>query len=86
MCTTQGAEQAFPFSKELVDAVLVVTTELLLCESWGKIFLLSPQTGSAVLSLSITDSNKEMLLSDKLFLPCTSSTQSELYTYCVLYD
>lgn len=66
----EGAEPAFSFSESHVEGLLDCTLELLRCESWGFVFVLTPQPGNALLSMVISDSSKKMLLSHKIFIPC----------------
>ena len=48
----------------------VSTLEILRCESYGFVFVLTPQPGNALLSMVISDHHKDMLLSHAIFIPC----------------
>jgi hypothetical protein len=59
-----GCAQVAPisFTQSDVDAVLSICQELLCPAAWGAGFPLSVTLGATCLSLSISDTNKELLL------------------------
>ena len=65
-----GAEPAFSFTESHVKGLLECAMELLRCDSWGFVFVLTPQTSDALLSMVISDSHKVQLLRHQVFIPC----------------
>lgn len=52
-----------------IDGLIVLDTELMRCEAWGALFLISSNRCRGLLSLCISDVAKQMLLSNRGLIP-----------------
>ena len=66
VATAEDASGQFCFSQEGVDGVIHTTGEFIRPKSFGGMYALSATCGQAFLSISISDTNKQLMLSSDL--------------------